>query len=146
MSSLSTATSDIESTKQNLGLAISKLRSAGDIHELAPNEKEAHKKLEEAHLLSIMTCPQCGMTNMEAREVLGMNDAAFNQHKRMCKFREGINRLKKWREEKATVLTRKENHEEYQFVCNLKRNMPFGSRLEECKEVLKGTDYESMFD
>jgi len=109
MSSLSTATTDIESTKQNLGLAISKLRSAGDKRELSPPKKEALKKLEEAHnLLSIMTCPQCGMTNMEAREVLGMNDAAFNQHKRMCKFRDGINLLRDWREENSDDTDKKE--------------------------------------
>ena len=83
------------------------------------------------------------MTNMEAREVLGMNDAAFNQHKRMCKFRDGINLLKDWREENSDTLelTRKKNNKEYQFLHNLKRNKPFGARLKECTRLLEGTIY-----
>ena len=34
-----------------------------------------------------------------------------------------------------------ENEKEYQFLHNLKRNKPFGARLEECTRLLEGTIY-----
>lgn len=127
-----------------------------NLAEAQARKEEASKKLVEelkglvADLLPIQPCPQCGMTNDEAREV-GMDDAGFEKHKEKCKFRERKADYEKWRGE-GENLTAKEikptkkpklNKKAYEFVCNCKqiKHQLTGARLEECQRLFEGTIY-----
>ena len=166
MSSLSTAsyrnqkieiaTAEFSSAENEVKIALAMHNETGKkLAEAQARKENASKKLAEAKkervpILSIEACPQCGMTNKEAREV-GMNDAGFEKHKEKCKFRGGINRYKKWREKNPTAVEIKPskkpklNYKAYSFACNCKliKHQLTGAKLEECQRLFEGTIYSA---